>query len=204
MKRFFLWIMVVVVATAIMFVCDRTVTTPSIFLRNDAIAEVSQYLDAHPEYNQDLALMVDFSRLSMLDRMYVVDMREHEIVYSCRTAHGKGRGSTPVTPEFSNEEGSLCSSLGFYKIAEQGKMRNGRHCLRLDGLSKTNSNARKRGILIHPSNGVSCIPFSMPLPLPLSRASEGCFATSFSAMERIEKLVGASRKPMILYAFYKN
>ena len=127
MKRFFLWIMVVVVATAIMFVCDRTVTTPSIFLSNDAIAEVSQYLDAHPEYNQDLALMVDFSRLSMLDRMYVVDMREHEIVYSCRTAHGKGRGSTPVTPEFSNEEGSLCSSLGFYKIAEQGKMRNGRH-----------------------------------------------------------------------------
>ena len=75
MKRFFLWIMVVVVATAIMFVCDRIVTTPSIFLRNDAIAEVSQYLDAHPEYNQDLALMVDFSRLSMLDRMYVVDMR---------------------------------------------------------------------------------------------------------------------------------
>ena len=82
MKRFFLWIMVVVVAIAIMFVCDRTVTTPIIFLRNDAIAEVSQYLDAHPEYNQDLALMVDFSRLSMLDRMYVVDMREHEIVYS--------------------------------------------------------------------------------------------------------------------------
>ena len=203
MKKFCRWVMAVVVAVAILFFCDRTVTTPSIFLRNDAIAEVSQYLETHPEYNQDLALMVDFSRLSMLDRMYVVDMRKQKIVFSCRTAHGMGRGSTPVKPEFSNEEGSLCSSLGFYKIAEHGKMRNGRPCLRLDGLSKTNSNARKRGILIHPSNGVSCVPFSMPLPLPLSRASEGCFATSFSAMERIEGFVKNSKKPMILYAFYK-
>lgn len=203
MKRLCRWIMIAVVAMAMLLVCDRVVPTPSIFLNKDVLEEVRQYLNAHPEYNQNQALIVDFSRLSMLDRMYVVDMGEQKIVYSCRTAHGMGRGSTPVTPEFSNEVGSLCSSLGFYKIAEQGKMRNGRPCLRLDGLSKTNSNARKRGIFIHPSNGVSCVPFSMPLPLPLSRASEGCFATSFSAMERIEEFVRDSNKPMILYAFYK-
>lgn len=203
MKKCFRWLMVAAVAIAALLVCDRTISTSSFFLCEDVVMKVQQYLDEHPEYNQDQALIVDFSRLSMLDRMYVVDMRKHKIVYSCRTAHGMGRGSTPVTPEFSNEVGSLCSSLGFYKIAEHGKMRNGRPCLRLDGLSKTNSNARKRGILIHPSNGVSCVPFSMPLPLPLSRASEGCFATSFSAMERIEEFVRDSNKPMILYAFYK-
>lgn len=195
--------MLAAVAIALLFVCDRVVPTPSIFLDGDVFEEVQQYLNAHPEYHQNRALIVDFTRLSMLDRMYVVDMQKRKIVYSCRSAHGMGRGSTPVTPEFSNEVGSLCSSLGFYKIAEHGKMRNGRPCLRLDGLSKTNSNARKRGILIHPSNGVSCVPFSMPLPLPLSRASEGCFATSFSAMERIEEFVRDSNKPMILYAFYK-
>lgn len=203
MKSLYRWIMLAAVAIALLFVCDRVVPTPSIFLDGDVFEEVQQYLNAHPEYHQNRALIVDFTRLSMLDRMYVVDMQKRKIVYSCRSAHGMGRGSTPVTPEFSNEVGSLCSSLGFYKIAEHGKMRNGRPCLRLDGLSKTNSNARKRGILIHPSNGVSCVPFSMPLPLPLSRASEGCFATSFSAMERIEEFVRDSNKPMILYAFYK-
>lgn len=203
MKSLYRWIMLAAVAIALLFVCDRVVPTPSIFLDGDVFEEVQQYLNAHPEYYQNRALIVDFTRLSMLDRMYVVDMQKRKIVYSCRSAHGMGRGSTPVTPEFSNEVGSLCSSLGFYKIAEHGKMRNGRPCLRLDGLSKTNSNARKRGILIHPSNGVSCVPFSMPLPLPLSRASEGCFATSFSAMERIEEFVRDSNKPMILYAFYK-
>ena len=203
MKSLYRWIMLAAVAIALLFVCDRVVPTPSIFLDGDVFEEVQQYLNAHPEYHQNRALIVDFTRLSMLDRMYVVDMQKRKIVYSCRSAHGMGRGSTPVTPEFSNEVGSLCSSLGFYKIAEHGKMRNGRPCFRLDGLSKTNSNARKRGILIHPSNGVSCVPFSMPLPLPLSRASEGCFATSFSAMERIEEFVRDSNKPMILYAFYK-
>jgi len=203
MKSLYRWIMLAAVAIALLFVCDRVVPTPSIFLDGDVFEEVQQYLNAHPEYHQNRALIVDFTRLSMLDRMYVVDMQKRKIVYSCKSAHGMGRGSTPVTPEFSNEVGSLCSSLGFYKIAEHGKMRNGRPCLRLDGLSKTNSNARKRGILIHPSNGVSCVPFSMPLPLPLSRASEGCFATSFSAMERIEEFVRDSDKPMILYAFYK-
>lgn len=202
MKKFCCWIIAVAVALGALFVCDRTMPTPSVFLRDDAFAEVHQFLDAHPKYNQDLALIVDFNRLSMLDRMYVVDMQKHRIVYSCRSAHGMGRGSTPITPEFSNEEGSLCSSLGFYKIAESGKMRNGRPCFRLDGLSKTNSNARKRGILIHPSYGVSCVPFSLPLPLPLSRASEGCFSTSFRAMDRLEEFVRSSEKPIILYAFY--
>lgn len=202
MKKVYRWVLAIVLTIVALFVYDRTMPTPSLFLRNNVFSEVRQYLDAHPEYNQDQALIVDFSRLSMLDRMYVVDMQGHKIVYSCRTAHGLGRGSTPVKPEFSNEVGSLCSSLGFYKIAEHGKMRNGRPCLRLDGLSTTNSNARKRGILIHPSKSVSAVPFSMPLPLPLSRASEGCFATSFSAMKRIEDFVKDSEKPMILYAVY--
>lgn len=204
MKKFFLWLSVVVSTILLLIVCDRTMSTPSFLLREDAVGDVRQYLDAHPEYNQDQALIVDFSRMSMLDRMYVVDMYEHKIVYSCRTAHGMGRGSTPLTPEFSNEIGSCCSSLGFYKIAEHRKMRNGRPCFRLDGLSETNSNARKRGILIHPSYAVSNVPFSMPLPLPLSRASEGCFSTSFRAMDRITEFVTQSEKPMILYAFYED
>lgn len=202
MKKICRWVLAVAIAIVALVVIDITMPTPSIFLQNDAFVEVNKFLNAHPEYNQDQALIVDFSRLSMLDRMYVVDMHKHKIIYSCRTAHGLGRGSTAVTPEFSNEVGSCCSSLGFYKIAEHGKMRNGRPCFRLDGLSKTNSNARKRGILIHPCYAVSRIPFSMPLPLPLSRASEGCFATSFRSMSRIEKFVKRSKKPIILYAFH--
>ena len=201
-KTLIKWISGAIVALALLVIYDRTTPTWSIFLRDKAYEEVREYLDAHKGYNQDIAILVDFTRLSMLDRMFVVDMQEHKIVYSCRSAHGMGRGSTPFTPEFSNEMGSLCSSLGFYKIAEPGKMRNGRPCLRLDGLSSTNNNARKRGILIHPSNGVSYVPFSMPLALPLTRASEGCFATSYRAMKHIEEIVKESKKPIILYAFY--
>ena len=78
-------------------------------------------------------------------------------------------------------------------------------CIRLDGLSQTNSNARKRGIVIHPSMTLSFIPFELKgVSLPLTPESEGCFAVSFKTFNAIKKLREKTVSPIYLYANYEE
>ena len=101
-------------------------------------------------------ILVDFTRASCADRLFI--FKNGKPVYSGVVLHGNGRGNTPGKPVFSNELGSNCSSLGLFKVIGTKTMRNGYPCLILEGLSPTNSNAKARGILIHPSVMASLLP----------------------------------------------
>ena len=193
----------IVAIIGVAILVDYAKATDSSELSETAYQEMKSFLSSHQEYEQEYAVFVDFMRKSMRDRFFVVDMNCRKIMFSDRVAHGLGGNSTADKPEFSNEIGSNCSSLGFYKIAEQDKMKRypNLDCFRLDGLSKTNSNARKRGILIHRGVGAGIVPFDLPFSLPLSHDSEGCFATTGRAMKYLEKMKKAVKKPLILYAF---
>ena len=131
---------------------------------------------------------VDFGKLSCFDRLYIYDVKKHKYIYSARVQHGNGGKSTAIKPELSNRVGSNCSSLGLYKVTRLGKMQSNKSidCLRLRGLSSTNSNAEKRGILIHPSISLSTIPKFPGLIIPLTSESRGCFAVSIITMEKIK------------------
>ena len=202
-KKLNLVLLFVFLFFVILVYVDYAKATDSSELSEKAYVEMKSFLSSHQEYEQDYAVFVDFKRKSMKDRFFVVDMQRRKIVFSDKVAHGLGGKSTSDTPEFSNEIGSKCSSLGFYKIAERDKMkRNLLDCFRLDGLSTTNSNARVRGILIHRGMGPGLVPFDLPFSLPLSHDSEGCFATTGRAMKYLERKHKAAKKPIILYAFY--
>lgn len=133
-------------------------------------------------------IVVDFSRPSCEDRLFIYDLRsEADLVYSGVVLHGCGGKSTPSKPEFSNEIGSNCSSLGEYTLEGIVRMRNGMEAIKLKGWSDTNSNAEKRGIYIHPSKMATLLPFNLPgVNFPLTKASEGCFAVSYHTYEAIK------------------
>ena len=142
-------------------------------------------------------ILVDFTRSSCSDRLFV--FKNGEAIYSGAVLHGNGKGNTPGKPVFSNEQGSNCSSLGLFKVTGSRTMNNGYPCLILEGLSPTNSNAKARGILIHPSLMVSLLPFELEKAcFPLTDSSNGCFAVSYHTFKVIEKLP----EPTYLYAKY--
>ena len=131
-------------------------------------------------------IKVDFSKSSATRRFVVYDKNNSEI-FSCKCAHGQGGKSTRSKPEISNKVGSNCSSVGKFQIVGfyvKGDIK----YLRLKGLSSTNSNALKRGICIHNSKMVTkwkWIPF---FKLPLSNASNGCFAIDNDSMDKVIKM----------------
>lgn len=105
--------------------------------------------------NSKLMGVIDFKVHNSKERFFLIDM-ESGFVETYLTAHGKN--SDPdfdgYATKFSNVDGSLMSSLGFYLTAESYYGSNG-YSLRLDGLSSTNSNARARAIVIHGADYVS-------------------------------------------------
>lgn len=143
-------------------------------------------------------ILVNFAKPSMEDRLYIYE--HNNCIYTGAVLHGNGGKSTAKVPEFSNKIGSKCSSLGVYKLAEISRTQLGIPCIRLDGLSSTNSNARVRGIVIHPSIMVTLTPFGINgVSYPLSPESEGCFAVSWHTFNKIKRL----KRPAYLYAYYE-
>ena len=102
-------------------------------------------------FNEDYCILVDFSRPSGEDRMAIIDLNTLSVLDTGPCAHGKGKGNSAWKPVFSNKEESRCSSLGAFKIAEKGYSTTVGLRFALDGLDASNSNARRRNILIHSS-----------------------------------------------------
>ncbi len=102
----------------------------------------------------DIITIVDFSKPSTQERLFVIDINEVKILFSSLTSHGRNTGENMAT-NFSNMPESYQSSLGFYKTAETYIGSKG-FSMRLDGLeTNINSNARSRGIVVHAADYVS-------------------------------------------------
>lgn len=104
--------------------------------------------------NKEVLGVIDFKQHNSKERFYIIDMVSGK-VDKYLVAHGKN--SDPdfdgYATLFSNTINSEMSSQGFYLTAETYEGSHG-HSLALDGLSSTNSNARKRSIVIHPADYV--------------------------------------------------
>ncbi len=105
--------------------------------------------------NQNYIVMIDFKQKSSKRRLYILNMRTGEVT-GLLVAHGKNSDTDNdgLATTFSNENGSLMSSLGAYMTAETYSGGHGLS-LRLDGLQPTNSNARSRAVVMHPADYVS-------------------------------------------------
>ena len=134
--------------------------------------------------------IVHYSRASREERFFLVDT-ESEVVTSHHVAHGRGSdpAHTGFLEHFSNEPGSAASSAGAYVT---GDLYHGKYgcALRLKGLNDTNSNARRRGIVVHSA------PYAEPEVIDrmgkLGR-SEGCFALSELSRFLILRQLGLGR-----------
>jgi len=97
---------------------------------------------------KDILTLIDFTKPSTQERMYVLDMKNRRLLYSSHVSHGRNSGGNYAT-SFSNKSGSYKSSLGFYLTENTYQGRNG-YSLILNGLEKgINDKARERAIVIH-------------------------------------------------------
>lgn len=104
--------------------------------------------------NESIVTIIDFSKPSTEKRLFVIDVKNQELLYHTLVAHGKNTGSNKPK-NFSNTKHSLKTSLGVYSTAEPYYGKHG-YSLRLDGLEKgLNDNARNRAIVIHGADYVS-------------------------------------------------
>ena len=98
--------------------------------------------------NQKIITIIDYSKPSVQERFFVIDLERKKILYRTWVSHGKNSGGN-VAENFSNKSNSLKSSLGFFITAEAYHGKYG-YSLRLDGLEPgINDNARSRNIVIH-------------------------------------------------------
>ena len=104
--------------------------------------------------------IIDYELPSYQQRLWVIDMKVGRVFHQEWVAHGMGapRGSGGTMEEalsFSNEMGTLKSSLGLFVTAETYYGRHG-YSLKLDGLEVgVNDNARERFIVLHGAEYVS-------------------------------------------------
>jgi hypothetical protein len=103
---------------------------------------------------KDVLTLIDFSMSSNEDRLWVIDLVTHTILYNTLVAHGRNTGNE-FANSFSNANSSYKSSLGFYATGEIYFGKHGKS-LKLDGLEKgINSNARERAVVMHGAEYVS-------------------------------------------------
>lgn len=134
--------------------------------------------------------VLDYTPSSRAPRFYVVNLGTGAVT-TYRMAHGKGSDPdrTGVATLFGNVPDSNRSSLGFVRTAETYQGAHG-IALRLDGLSPTNSNLRRRGVVVHGSQYVWDAAV-------VQGRSKGCPAVP---MEQVAPLIEAIKGGSLMYA----
>ena len=151
-------------------------------------------------FSTEYSILIDFSIHSGKKRFFVWDFAKDTIRYSGLCCHGYGMESTQSKPVFSNVEGSYCSSLGKYKIGARAYSSWGINVhYKMHGLEKTNSNAFKRWVVLHSHTPVVDHDIH-PKHLPLGW-SQGCPVVSNEMMRKVDEMLKASRKPVLMWIY---
>jgi len=102
----------------------------------------------------DTLTVIDYSLPSTEPRLWVLDVRKHEVLFEELVAHGRESGEDYAT-HFSNDPGSHQSSLGLFVTLDTYAGRHGRS-LRLQGLEPgVNDRALERALVMHGADYVS-------------------------------------------------
>ncbi len=119
---------------------------------NMALRGYFQLLSKDKLRNPDYLTIVDMTKSSNDERMFIIDTHTWQVVHTSLVAHGMETGDE-FAQDFSNVEHSHQSSLGFFLT---GEVYNGKHdmSLKLDGLEYSNDKARERGVVVHAADYV--------------------------------------------------
>lgn len=138
------------------------------YIKNDDPSEyfniANEKLKIHNPSKKDYVVVIDFRKHLLSNRLYLLDMRNKEVILNCRVTHAKKSGNIFAT-EFSNEPQSEKSSYGTFITKYSRPGRYG-YSMVISGLDKgINDNVEKRVVIFHPTRVLW---------------SKGCFATSES------------------------
>jgi len=104
--------------------------------------------------NEDIITIIDFTKPSTQKRLFVIDLKNCNVLFNTYVAHGQGSGEV-FANKFSNIPESYQSSLGFYVTADTYNGKNG-YSMRLVGLETgINDKADERAIVMHGAPYVS-------------------------------------------------
>lgn len=154
-------------------------------------------------FNTNFCILIDMSLHSGVKRFFVWDFENDTISNSFLGGHGCcdnlwGSDLSKDTPEFSNTDGSHCSSLGKYKIGERAYSIWGVNVKYvLHGLEPTNRNAQSRFIVFHSWEVVSdeeVFPDGTP-------EGWGCPTISNNNFKIIDPLLKSSSKPVLMWIY---
>jgi hypothetical protein len=97
---------------------------------------------------RQLLTVIDYSKPSSERRLWVIDLKTNRVLFNTYVTHGKNSGNLNAT-SFSNQPGSLKSSIGVF-LTETPYVGNNGYSLRLIGLERgINDNAYRRAIVVH-------------------------------------------------------
>jgi hypothetical protein len=114
-----------------------------------AIKGLNKLVSAGKLLNSTIVTIVDFSQSSNKKRLYVIDLKNKRMLFNTYVAHGRNTG-LEFAKNFSNEEGSFKSSLGFYVTAHPITGSHTGFSLLMEGVEKGfNDHAGKREIIVH-------------------------------------------------------
>lgn len=100
------------------------------------------------ERGKNILAVIDFTKPSTEERLYVLDLDKEELLYTSHVSHGQKSGEKYAT-SFSNVSGSHQSSLGFY-LTDKTYIGGSGYSLLLNGLEEGfNDRARSRAVVIH-------------------------------------------------------
>lgn len=103
---------------------------------------------------KELLTVCDFNQPSVVERLWVIDLAGHKVLYNTFVAHGQATGDD-CAMQFSNKMNSHKSSLGFYVTLQDYTGDHGTS-LRLQGMDQGyNDAALKRDIVMHGADYVS-------------------------------------------------
>ena len=143
---------------------------------------------------KDIITIVDFSKPSTEERMFVINLKTKQVIAKSLCAHGRNSGEN-WAETFSNNSESYQSSLGFFIASETYDGKHG-YSLKLDGQETGfNDKARDRGVVIHGADYVS------KQFIASTGRSQGCPALP---LEKYEKIISLIKGGSCLFIYHPN
>jgi hypothetical protein len=148
-------------------------------------------------FNDSIAFLIDMKIPSGKKRFFLVDFKKDTVTNAGLVTHGSGSYYGADSLIFSNVPQSSCTSLGMYKIGASYQGSFGL-AYKLYGLSTTNSKAFERFVVLHSHD---CVPPNEVYPQPICQ-SLGCPTVAPAFLAKLQPIIDASPKPILLYIYY--
>jgi hypothetical protein len=133
---------------------DASVGSISSGVLSIALSAASCAVQSGAAPNPGTLSVIDYTKPSAAERLWVFDVATHALLFHELVAHGSGSGANIAT-KFSNDNDSHQSSLGLFLTAESFIGKSG-YALRLKGLEAgINDRAWDRAIVMHGASYVS-------------------------------------------------